>query len=709
MAKILIVEDESIVSLDMQHRLQRLGYVVSAVASTGEEAIGLASDMQPDLVLMDIMLQGDIDGVEAADIIRERFGLPVIFLTAYSDEGTLERAKITEPFGYIIKPFKERELYATIEVVLARHEAEVKLRRAHDELEERVQERTRQLAGLNLDLQNQVEVRKRAEVALQHRFDELQAMSQLSNFLARGIPDEAIFQEVLDVLERLQQGDRAAVRLIDAEGHMYFKAWRRLSEDYRGALDKDALWDPGDLPLRPIVIADMAVPEPSALHQLNLQEGIEAAVYIPLSYQGGLVGEFAVFYDHQHNVDDEEVQLLQNIANYIDLALARRKGEDERVALEQRLRESQKMEALGQLAGGIAHDFNNMLTVITGYSELILANLGADETLYQDVKAINDAGSRAAILTGQLLTFSRTQVLRYRVLSINTVVDKMQALLQRVISEDIKLIVDLERDLSYVKADPGQLEQVLMNLIVNACDAMPRGGELVIRTANIELGEDLVYDARPQPGPYAKLEVSDTGCGMSEEILSHIFEPFFTTKSSGKGTGLGLATVYGIVSQSSGYIDISSQPDQGTTCSIYLPEAEALPMKQSKGEAPQGTETLLLAEDEDEVRELASRILRDHGYAVLETCGGSEALDLAKSHADPIHLLLTDVVMPGLSGRELAQQLELLRPDIKILYMSGYTDDTVLRHGIQEEKMPFLQKPFVPETLALKVREVLDG
>ena len=370
------------------------------------------------------------------------------------------------------------------------------------------------------------------------------------------------------------------------------------------------------------------------------------------------------------------------------------------------------MEALGQLAGSIAHDFNNMLAIITGYSELVLASMGADEPLYQDIKAINDAGSRAAILSGQLLTFSRTQVVRYQVLSINAAVGKMQPLLQRVISEEIELSVDLEQDLSYVKADPDQLEQVLMNLVVNACDAMPRGGKLVIQTANIELGEDFVCDARPRPGLYAKLEVRDTGCGMSAEVLSHIFEPFFTTKSSGKGTGLGMATVYGIVSQSNGYIDISSQPDQGTTCSIYLPGTEATAealLEQSENEAPQGTETLLLVEDEDEVRALTSRILSDHGYEVLETCRGSEALALAKLHSDPIHLLLTDMVMPGLSGRELVEQLGPLRPDMKVLYMSGYTDDTVLRHGIQEEKMPLLQKPFVPDTLALKVREVLDG
>ena len=714
MAKILIVEDESIVGLDIQTRLERLGYEAPEVAASGEEALELAAEIRPDLALMDIMLQGDMDGVETAEIIRERFRIPVVFLTAYSDESTLQRAKISGPFGYILKPFKERELHTTIEVVLYKHQAEIKLQQAYDELEKRVEERTVQLARANEELRREVLERERAEESLQRRFEQLQVMYQLSDALARADVDETISQEALNVLQRLRQGHHSSVRLVDPGGTLAFKAWHGLSGTYRAVLENTLHWPPGEQNPQPLLIADMAREAPAHLCQPSLDENIQALACIPLVYQGRLLGDFAVYYDQPRPFDDEELKLFQGIARHIAFALARRQAEEEKIALEYQLNESQKMEALGQLAGGVAHDFNNMLTIITGYSELVLNCMRENEPLYQDIKAIHEAGERAALLTSQLLVFSRKQVSHHQILDLNAVVGKMHNMLQRVIGEDIELVSTLGPESCYVKADSSRLEQVVMNLAVNARDAMPRGGRLNIETANVEVDEAHARrHVEVQPGPYAMLRVSDTGDGMDPEVLARVFEPFFTTKSRGKGTGLGLSTVYGIVNQSGGHIDLTSRLGEGTTCEIYLPQAEA-PLEpeapvQDEPRLQKGSEIILLVEDEDVVRNMAGRILREHGYNVMEARKGEEALLLAELHEGPVHLLLTDVVMPEMSGRELAQNLCPMRPDMKVLYMSGYTDDAILRHGVQEAEMPFLQKPFLPNTLVNKVREVLDN
>lgn len=386
----------------------------------------------------------------------------------------------------------------------------------------------------------------------------------------------------------------------------------------------------------------------------------------------------------------------------------------ERRELEDQLRQSQKMEAVGQLAGGVAHDFNNLLTVIIGYSDLLLSELGRSEPPRLKVEEIKKAGERAASLTRQLLAFSRRQVLQPKVLNLNAIVADVEKMLRRLIGEDIDLLTVLEPSLNQIKADPGQIEQVILNLVVNARDAMPQGGKLTIETANVYLDNKYARKHMSiQPGHYVMLVVSDTGCGMNAETQARMFEPFFTTKEQGKGTGLGLSTVYGIVKQSGANIWAYSEVGKGTAFKIYLPRADGVvesdESRETPAELPQGRETVMLAEDEEQVRRMIREILEMNGYRVLEASSGKEALSIYKQYGEQIDLILTDAVMPQMSGRELAQSLETLNPGIKVLYMSGYTDDAIVRHGLLDQGIAFLQKPFTPEALTRKVREVLDA
>jgi len=385
----------------------------------------------------------------------------------------------------------------------------------------------------------------------------------------------------------------------------------------------------------------------------------------------------------------------------------------DRRMLEDQLRQSQKMEAVGRLAGGVAHDFNNLLTIITGYSELLLVlpNLGAE--MRDSVHAIIEASSRAAGLTRQLLGFSRQTILQPKILDLNAVVVETGKLLRRLIGEDILFSTVLSPDLHPVRVDPGQLDQVLMNLCVNARDAMPRGGKLTIETANVELSEEYASTQLGcKAGHYAMLAISDSGCGMTPEVMARIFEPFFTTKDIGKGTGLGLAMVFGIVQQSDGFIHVYSEPGHGTTFKIYFPViAEQANNKSEPASAfdVRGTETILLVEDEDGVRGLASMSLQLHGYKVLTAVDGKDAMRVVHAHREPLDLVLTDVVMPNVSGPELVRKLKEIFPRVKVLFMSGYTDDAVVRHGLLEAEIAFIQKPYTPLGLARKVRQVLDA
>jgi two-component system, cell cycle sensor histidine kinase and response regulator CckA len=384
----------------------------------------------------------------------------------------------------------------------------------------------------------------------------------------------------------------------------------------------------------------------------------------------------------------------------------------ERRALEDQLRQSQKMEAVGRLAGGIAHDFNNLLTVIKGYSELILEDLGSSDPLRMEVDEIKKAADRAASLTRQLLAFSRQQVLAPKVVDLNAVVGNMDKLLHRLLGEDIDLFTVLEPGLGRVKADPGQIEQVIMNLAVNARDAMPKGGKLTVETSSVDLDEHYTREhAAVKPGPYVMIAVTDTGVGMTDKVKSRIFEPFFTTKEVGKGTGLGLSTVYGIIKQSGGYVWVYSELGMGSSFKVYLPRVDA-PAELGAPASPQatrrGTETVLLVEDEDGVRALVRQVLHKHGYNVLETRNAGEALLLCERHQGSIDMLLTDVVLEQMGGRELAERLLKVRPEMKVLYVSGYADDAIVHHGVLKPGTCFLQKPFTTEALARKVRFVLD-
>jgi len=381
-------------------------------------------------------------------------------------------------------------------------------------------------------------------------------------------------------------------------------------------------------------------------------------------------------------------------------------------SLEAQLRQAQKMEAVGRLAGGVAHDFNNLLTVITSYSQLLLEDMAAADPRRADLQEIQRAAIGAAGLTRQLLAFSRQQVLEPRVLNLNDVLSAAGKMLQRLIGEDVALQLTLAPDLGNVKADPGQIEQVIMNLAVNARDAMPDGGKMTIETSNIDL--DVSYAAQHAvvaPGSYILVAVTDTGSGMDEPTKARLFEPFFTTKEIGRGTGLGLATVYGIVKQSNGYIWVYSELGHGTSFKVYLPrvsEAAAAAAETRPLLLNGGTETILLAEDASGVRAVAQEILTRLGYTVLVATDGHAALELARARTEPIHLLVTDVIMPEMSGRQLADRLKEQRPELKVLFVSGYTDDAIVRHGMLEPGIAFLQKPFTPQTLARKVREVLS-
>jgi signal transduction histidine kinase len=466
-----------------------------------------------------------------------------------------------------------------------------------------------------------------------------------------------------------------------------------------------------------LILADYSLPGFDGISALELARKLRPD--IPFIFVSATLGEeLAIETMHRGATDYVLKQRLGRLVPSVQRALReldnraeRKRAEEALRQSEKQLRQAQKMEAVGRLAGGLAHDFNNLLTVIMGHCQVLLNEMRPDHPLKSKIEEMQKAGDRAASLIRQLLTFSRKQPAEPKVLSLNPVINNLETILRRLIGEDIELVLKVGQENLRVKADPAQLEQIVMNLIVNARDAMPKGGKLTIETASANLGRTPVYHLNPcPPGDYVRLSVSDTGCGMPPEVQAHVFEPFFTTKEEGKGTGLGLSTVFGIVAQSGGGLDVTSTVGRGTRVDVYLPGVTAEPEKATDQDSIQqsmsGHETILLVEDDSGVRELVRDELRKLGYRVFEAKNGLEACLVGTQQLGGLQLLLTDVVMPGMSGTELAQHLRVIKPDLKLLFMSGYTDDVGI--GAGDPASAYLQKPFTPETLAKTIRELLD-
>ena len=470
-----------------------------------------------------------------------------------------------------------------------------------------------------------------------------------------------------------------------------------------------------------LILSDFALPGFDGLTALRIAQ--ELAPEVPFITVSGRLGEEAAVECVRAGATDYVLkQRLSRLAPAVRRALdeaderrRRQQAEEALLHSEMQLRQAQKMEPLGRLAGGVAHDFNNLLTVILGYGQRLEERLERDADGLRELAEVTRAAERAAVLTRQLLAFSRQQVLDPRVVDLNLVVTEIDKMLRRLIGEHIDLVTAVAADLGRVTADPGQIEQVLMNLVVNARDAMSEGGKLTIETANVDLDEGCARGRIDlKPGRYVMLAVSDTGCGMSPEVASRIFEPFYTTKALGHGTGLGLSTVHGIVEQSNGHIEVYSELGQGTTFKIYLPRVEAMgdaPSAASRndGDDIRGDETILLVEDEAIIRHLLREGLSQNGYNVFEAADGTQAIAICERLDRPIDLLITDVVMPLMSGPQLARRIASVRPDLPVLLISGYADQALIHQGLREPGTAFLQKPFTPNALARRVRELLDG
>jgi len=554
--------------------------------------------------------------------------------------------------------------------IAERKRAEQEVRILNSELEQRVTERTYQLTSSNEALRQEIATRLRAEEALASE-------RNLLRTLIDNLPD---YIYTKDTSARFVLSNQAHLELLQApsEGDLAGKSvYDVFSEELASRHDKD----------------DRQV--------LNFGQAIRDRE-----------DEFVDHLGRTRSHLTTKLPLVDRTGQTVGLIGVGRDITDHK-QLEEQLFQSQKMEAIGRLAGGIAHDFNNILTAILGYAEFSELSLSADDPLRANLEEIHRAGTRAAELTRQLLAFARKQIIEPRVVNVNEVILKMNKMLSRLIGENIELVKELEPELGLTKMDPSQFEQIVINLVVNARDAMPQGGRVVLETHNVDLDDEYCrQNVEVSPGSYIQLSVSDTGIGMDARTRSQVFEPFFTTKEKDKGTGLGLATCYGIVKQAGGHIWLYSEPANGTTVKIYLPHTSESKPEQTSSELStiplEGTETILLVEDEPSVRELAKQILAKQGYKVLTAPTVDEVLQLAQDYAGPIDLIVTDVVMPKMGGRQVAEHIGRVRSGIKVLFMSGHTENAIVHQGVLETGTEFLSKPFTPTGLARKVREILE-
>jgi PAS domain S-box-containing protein len=670
--RILYVEHhQADIDLTLEHFADSAAHFILEVVHSPSHALALLQEDKFDLVLVDLRMPE----MTALDLLREakHLGLlaPFIIITGQGDEAAAVAALKLGAFDYIIK----RDNYLThlphaIENAIARS----------------------QLIQTNRRLQAELAERERAE-------------AENARLLVEGLGQRQRLDEIIAsvpglVWEAWGRPDDADQKTNFVSNHIE----RMLGYSVQQWLSTPNFWL-------------------SIVHPEDKERAAREAAGFFTSGKGGISqfrwiarDERVVWVEaHSTVICDDKGNPLGMRGVTIDIT-ASKEAERGRAQLEEQLRQAQKIDSIGRLAGGVAHDFNNILTAIRGYAELMLLELAPGDPMRSSVTEIRRAGERAADLTRQLLAFSRRQLLQPRVLALNSLIADSIKMLKRLLGEDIELVTLLDPELGHVKADAGQMDQIILNLALNARDAMPQGGKLTLETRNVVLQEEYAQKHFSlQPGSYIMFAISDIGCGMDSQTLSHIFEPFFTTKEPGKGTGLGLSTVYGIVQQSGGSIWVYSEPGRGTTFKIYLPrieeplgEAEAEEKQRTEPDSPRGSETIFVVEDDEIVRKLTSQALRRYGYRVVEAVNGREALLACEKHPGTIPLMITDVVMPQMGGPELADRLRELHPETQVLFMSGYTDDAVVRHGILDAALYFLQKPFTPAALVRKVRAILD-
>ncbi len=665
MIRLLLVEDDKIDRMAFERLVMKENLPYDyVVAGSVKEAHKLLESMDFDMVVTDYML-GDGTAFDVLDRIKD---LPSVVVTGTGDEEVAVKAIKSGAYDYLIKDPQGNHLKllpVAVNKAMAKKSTEAELERHRERLEELVAERT-------AELQHEIEERKRAEEELKigkDRWEE--TFNSISDWVS-------IINLDFQILQTNKAGEEFfGIPEEEILGQTCFKLVHGTDE-----------------PIDDCPLSTMLKLNRKAETEVRLSDGRFISIRVhPIREAGGKI--------------NGAVHITRDITE-------RKRAEEERQKLQEQLLQAQKMEAVGTLAGGIAHDFNNLLTVIIGNAHIALMGLDEDDPAREEIADIKDAGEKAAALTRQLLAFSRKQVTRPEILNLNNLITGLENMIGRLIGENIEMRILPGSKRPLVKADPGQMEQVLMNLIVNARDALPKGGKLVIETTDtdIETASPFGPDNLPHNGPWVMLIVHDNGLGMDDKTRQRVFEPFFTTKERGKGTGLGMSTVYGIVKQAGGIIRVYSKPGQGTEFKLYFPRTKGETPSEEKSIEPgrdlTGSETVLIVEDDPSVRNMARKILKKNGYRVIETGDPREALKLWEQNMGTIKLVLTDVLMPGMGGPEMAELIRRQDPGTKVIFMSGYTEDAVALHDIREKWEDFLQKPFTPGALSKKVRDVLD-